>query len=379
MRRIDPVRAFLALLVLVAVCLPLLNFAPNRLFPGEAIYWQGVLHGWQWLPAMAALLLVLGSVVVPALTLWAALALVMVVFWQVGNTSQGLAEGAGVAARATLSSSFWLLLLCALLLIVDAVRREGKRHTGSIALFAVVLFAAVLLYSGEWSAVSLIKEYNNQASRFAAELRQHVLLVAASFALVALLGFPLGWWLSRKQWAVAPSFAFLNIIQTIPSIALFALLLAPLATLAKRYPLLADWGVGGIGVVPAVIALVLYTLLPLVRNTYAAFHGINGDVREAARGMGMTAWQVWCKVDVPLALPVILSGVRIVLVQAIGLAVVAGLIGAGGLGTFVWQGLGQYAMDLVLLGAIPTILLALVVDALLQWLMNVTNTGRQHA
>ncbi|MBV7434768.1 ABC transporter permease [Cardiobacteriaceae bacterium TAE3-ERU3] len=379
MRRIDPVRAFLALLVLVAVCLPLLNFAPNRLFSGEAIYWQDALHGWQWLPAVAALLLVLGSVAVPALTLWAALALAMVVLWQVGSTSQGLAEGAGAAARATLSSSFWLLLLCALLLIVDAVRRDGKRRAGSIALLAVVLFAAVLLYSGEWSTVSLIKEYHNQASRFAAELRQHMLLVTVSFALVALLGFPLGWWLSRKQWAVAPSFAVLNIIQTIPSIALFALLLAPLAALAQRYPQLSEWGVGGIGVVPAVIALVLYTLLPLVRNTYAAFHGIDADVREAARGMGMTAWQVWCKVDVPLALPVILSGVRIVLVQAIGLAVVAGLIGAGGLGTFVWQGLGQYAMDLVLLGAIPTILLALAVDALLQWLMNVTDTGRQHA
>ena len=106
MRHIDPVRAFLALLVLVAVCLPLLNFAPNRLFSGEAIYWQDALHGWQWLPAVAALLLVLGSVAFPALTLWAALALAAVVLWQVGSTSQGLADGAGAAARATLSSSF---------------------------------------------------------------------------------------------------------------------------------------------------------------------------------------------------------------------------------------------------------------------------------
>lgn len=376
---IDPVRAFLALLVMAAACLPLLNFAPNRLFSGEAVYWVDVLGAGQWLLAGGLICLVLASVFYPAFTLWAAAALAMGVLWQAGQTAQMLSADAGSAARATLSSSFWLLMLCALLMMIDAIRRDGKRRWGSAAIMSVVVFAAILLYSGHWSSVSLIKEYHNQAARFIAELRQHIALVSLSFVIVALIGFPLGWWLSRTRRAVAPVFAALNIIQTIPSIALFALLLAPLASLAKYYPQLAEWGVGGIGVVPAVIALVLYTLLPLVRNTYAAFQGIDGSVREAARGMGMTARQIWYKVDLPLALPVILSGVRIVLVQAIGLAVVAGLIGAGGLGTFVWQGLGQYAMDLVLLGAMPTILLALAVDAFLQWLMNATDKGGQHA
>ena len=126
--------------------------------------------------------------------------------------------------------------------------------------------------------------------------------------------------------------------------------------------------IGGIGIAPAIVALVLYALLPVVRNTVAGLTGVDGAVIEAARGMGLTAGQIFRQIELPLALPVFLAGLRIVLVQAIGLAVVAALIGAGGLGTFVFEGLGQYAVDLVLLGALPAILLALAADFLLQTL-----------
>ncbi len=169
----------------------------------------------------------------------------------------------------------------------------------------------------------------------------------------------------------------LNLLQTVPSIALFGLLVVPLSALTKAVPALAALGIGGVGPAPAIIALVLYALLPVARNTLAGIGGVSPGAIDAARGMGMTGRQVFWQVEVPLALPVLIAGLRIVTVQAIGLAVVAALIGAGGLGSFVFDGLGQYAIDLVLLGALPAILLALVVDFLLRLLA--AALGRRYA
>jgi osmoprotectant transport system permease protein len=155
-------------------------------------------------------------------------------------------------------------------------------------------------------------------------------------------------------------------LQTIPSIALFGLLIVPLSALAAAVPWLGAFGIAGVGVAPAIIALVLYALLPAVRNTVAGLRSVDSSAIDAGRGMGMRSSQILWQVELPLSLPILLAGLRIVTVQAIGLAVVAALIGAGGLGTFVFEGLGQYAVDLVLLGALPAILLALAADFVLQ-------------
>ena len=160
----------------------------------------------------------------------------------------------------------------------------------------------------------------------------------------------------------------MNLLQTVPSIALFGLLMVPLSALATGAPALGALGIGGVGPAPAIIALILYALLPVARSTLAGLAAVPPAAVDAARGMGMTARQVFWQVEVPLALPVLLAGLRIVTVQTIGLAVVAALIGAGGLGSFVFEGLGQFATDLVLLGAVPAILLALSVDFLLRLL-----------
>src|SRR4029077_16441211 len=143
----------------------------------------------------------------------------------------------------------------------------------------------------------------------------------------------------------------------------FGLLMVPLALLATALPGLHQVGVSGIGMAPAVIALLLYSLLPAVRSTVAGLGQVPRPVVEAAAGMGLTAAQIFRKVEVPIALPVFLSGLRIAAVQAVGLAVVAALIGAGGLGTLVFQGLASGALDLVLLGVVPVVALAVAVDA----------------
>ena len=167
----------------------------------------------------------------------------------------------------------------------------------------------------------------------------------------------------------------LSIVQTIPSIALFGILIAPLGYLAAHVPLLAAMGVRGIGAAPAFIALLLYSLLPVVANTVTGLNQVPAAVTDAARGMGLSARQRLWQVELPLALPVILAGIRIVLVQNLGLATVAALIGGGGFGTFVFQGIGQTAIDLVLLGAIPTVALSFAAAVILDAIIDLTRRG----
>ncbi len=165
-----------------------------------------------------------------------------------------------------------------------------------------------------------------------------------------------------------PLLGAVSFLQTIPSLAVFGLLIAPLSALSSALPFLQDLGIRGIGWAPALLALIAYSLLPMVRNTFVAITEVPESLADAARGMGMNEHQVFYQLKLPLALPVMIEGVRITTIQAIGLTAVAALIGAGGFGGFIFQGLGQAAMNLVLLGALPTIALALLADALLTML-----------
>ncbi|MFD2435389.1 ABC transporter permease [Modicisalibacter luteus] len=287
-----------------------------------------------------------------------------------GDYASRALQDASPAARVSQGAAFWILVFCPILMIIDAFQRLGS-SLAVRGLYSVVLVVLVgAMFAGDtFDALSIMREYANNKGTFTAEFLAHLRLVGLALGPALLMGLPLGLLARRHPTARGPLFGALNFFQTIPSIALFALLVAPLSALGEALPWLKAIGVGGIGAAPAVIALIMYSLLPVVRNTYAGFAGVPATTIEAARGMGMTSRQILWKIEVPLALPVILSGLRIVTVQAIGLTVVAALIGAGGLGAFIFQGLGQYAIDLVLLGAVPTIALAVVADFLLQILV----------
>ncbi|MFL6334680.1 MAG: glycine betaine ABC transporter substrate-binding protein [Pyrinomonadaceae bacterium] len=179
---------------------------------------------------------------------------------------------------------------------------------------------------------------------------EHLLLVAASTLIAVAVGLPLGLLLTRRTSLKRPVLAVANILQTVPSLALFGFII-PL-----KY-------VGGIGWHPAVVALVLYALLPVIRNTVTGVEGVERSVREAAVAMGMTDRQVLRQVELPLAAPVILAGVRVATVISVGVATIAAAIGAGGLGTLIFRGLRQYDNRLILAGAVPAALLALAADA----------------
>jgi osmoprotectant transport system permease protein len=184
---------------------------------------------------------------------------------------------------------------------------------------------------------------------------EHLWMVGSSTLIAVAVGIPLGILISRKPVLRNPVIAAANIIQTIPSLALFGFLL-PTPWLGERASRL------------AILALTLYALLPLIRNTYAGIEGVDPAVVEAARGMGLTDWQLLFKVELPLASSVILAGIRVAVVISVGLATIAAAIGAGGLGELIFRGLAMVNNSVILAGAIPAALMALAADVLLGWL-----------
>jgi osmoprotectant transport system permease protein len=181
---------------------------------------------------------------------------------------------------------------------------------------------------------------------------EHIWLVGIAMLLAVLVGIPLGALAARRPWLSTPILGGANIAETIPSLALFGFLL-PIPWLGGRADRL------------AITALALYALLPIIRGTVAGISGVEGPVREAARGMGMTEGQILMKVEFPLAFSTILAGVRVATVLTIGIATIAAAVGAGGLGEFIFRGLAMVNNQLILAGAIPAAFLALTADFLL--------------
>ena len=194
--------------------------------------------------------------------------------------------------------------------------------------------------------------------------REHVLLVLLSTGFAVAIGVPLGILLTRIKSLRGPVLGFANVMQTVPSLALFGLLI-PIPF------------IGGIGARTAVIALALYALLPVIRNTVTGILGIDPKVREAATAMGMTDWERLKLVELPLAMPVILTGIRVAVVISVGVATVAAAVGAGGLGMYIFRGLRQNDNNLLLAGAIASALLALLCDLALGQIEKAYTIGKR--
>jgi osmoprotectant transport system permease protein len=188
----------------------------------------------------------------------------------------------------------------------------------------------------------------------AAQTADHVFLVAIAIGIAVSIGVPLGAFLTRRPSFASPVIGFANVMQTVPSLALFGFLI-PIPF------------IGGIGDTTAIVALVLYSLLPILRNTYTGILSVDPSVVEAGRGMGMTDLERLRMVEIPLALPTILAGIRIATVVAIGLATIAAAVGAGGLGNLIFRGLSMVDNRLILAGAVPAATLAIAADGLLGW------------
>ncbi len=433
-----------------------LLFKENRIVEGEA-------YGAFQLPLVWTLAL---------LGLWLALALVSVVRfggrpWALGLlASVGLLLSIGLVgqgtdallrevenaerARVSLRGGVWITLLAYYIGIFGALGELRGSKWKTAALVAPGLVGAVLLVAfGLLDNLGLAREFAVRGEDFTAEVLRHLALSGSSVLLAAAIGVPAAIQAARNDQVASFVLPTASLLQTLPSLALFGLMLGPLAQLGggvnvgaallfiltglaltaaliwgfqrTRHALakglesvylgvivlvalvpvalltvilavflndlivallsfnfgelnlpsslsvpLSSLGVRGIGTAPALIALTLYALLPIVRNCYTGIKEVPTSAIDAGRGMGMSPQQILRRVELPLALPLIVEGLRASAVLTIGIATVAYLIGAGGLGTFIQSGIDQQVPDLILLGAIPIILLALLVDALLR-------------
>ena len=360
---------------------PFATFRANRIVPGQA---RAILEALPPTLGMLLLAIVIAGGVVAllktplTLRLAASIVALVALTLLIGVAGGFLTPAGNTFARVAPASGFWLLIFAFTLLLADVLTRLNLSPWSRVGVLIIAAVAiAALLVSGGWDNLSILKEYASRADSFWAEAYKHVTLALGSLAGAVIVGIPLGILCHRVEKLRAGVLNVLNIIQTIPSIALFGLLIAPLGWVALHVPGAAAIGIRGIGTAPAFVALFLYSLLPVVANTVVGLAGVPRAANDAARGMGMTDRQRLFDVEFPLAFPVILTGIRIVLVQNIGLATIAALIGGGGFGVFVFQGVGQTAMDLVLLGALPTVALAFAAAIILDAVIEMTASKRR--
>ncbi|AFZ69699.1 ABC-type proline/glycine betaine transport system, permease component (plasmid) [Deinococcus peraridilitoris DSM 19664] len=354
--------------MLIGVLLPWVMLRPNRLAAGEAVH----LGSPAWLLALAALVIAATARRSLCVVVLASAALIST-FVLFGHTAERILAEQGPIARASASSGVWLFGLGAAVTLWGGAfeqRARGAPYRWLPWLWLPVVATFVLL--GGLSGWSVWQEGRVEAARLTQEAAQHVRLVVTALSLALVIAGPLAVWASRNAQVAGAVLSFAGAVQALPSLALLGLLIAPLAALANAFPALRELGVAGIGVAPALVALTLYALLPLLRNGVTALRGVDPAVLDSARGMGMSDAQRFWRVQLPLALPVWLSGARQATVLLIGVTAVAALIGAGGLGVYIFRGLNSAAPDLILLGAIPATMLAFLADAawrLLEWLL----------
>jgi osmoprotectant transport system permease protein len=349
---------------LALVFLPLGIYRPNRVSSGLPLGVFDVL-GWAGLGGAAVLILLLAIYAfrqgrkylaffnfVAVITVF--LPGLMLILLSQAHASSG--EPATSAARIAFGAGFWLFLL-GIVFIQSTLPKPG--------VYMLLTFVLMILPAAAgWTAqLAIFKEFLNLQATFYSELQRHLLLALSSATLSIIPGISLGFVCHRyprpREWVLG----FVNFFQIAPTLTLLGLMMIPLTALALRFPLLADLGIRGIGFAPAFIVLFLYCLLPITANAYAGFDQVDEDVVLSAAAMGMRPSAIFWRVKLPLALPVIMSGIRTAVTQNLGNTILAGLIGGGGMGALIFLGLSQSAVDMVILGTIPVVMLALLSDA----------------
>ena len=295
-KRVDRLGVVVALLLARALFAPFVVYRANRIVAGvgKSVLATGSAPGGAMI-GFGLIVVILATIAVALLRTGAWLRLAMAVGAMlslglaVGVAALALSSGGSPYSRVALGWGAWVALFALLILFADAavrLRISPLGRLGGVVLAGLVL--ALFLGSGIWRDLSILKEFSSRSADFWAEGMVHLLLAFGSLAAAILVGLPLGVLLERIKILRGPVLGVLNVVQTIPSIALFGMLIAPLAWLALRLPGLGAMGINGIGIAPAFIALFLYALLPMVATTLVGLTGVPRDVVDAGRGMGLT-------------------------------------------------------------------------------------------
>ena len=271
--------------------------------------------------------------------------------------------------RLSMSLGSYLYIVLAYLVEVkcnEYIQKKWKRFL--VVVLGLLIMAAVFLM-GQLDGLSVMKEYGTYQDQFAEYFRNHI---SMSFGVVicgVLFGVPLGWVAYKYAKPGKVINTILNTIESIPSLALICVMMFPLSWLSNQFPVLRDMGIAGVGATPVFCALFCYSLFQIVNSMYGALKVVNKQYIEAARGMGMTTLQIFSKVELPIILPVVISGIRVSLTATILGVTIGSYIGYGGLGRFILQGLNGFAIDIVMLGTIPIMGLVFLFDFVLKKLV----------
>ncbi len=368
---------------LVSVMGTFVELRPNRILSGEgltAVQAFGT-GGWillaLWLVVGAASVIDLGRVSVLARGLAANAALVLATFLIAARADAWMAEQ-GEVARLSLGVSAWLMVLAVYIGVFSAVHALGEsRGLRAAVSLSGVTVVAVMLFSGRLGSLSIMQEYAINATSFHTALSQQLYYTLGATGLGLVLGLIAGVASARMPRVEGAVFATLNVAQVLPALSFIGLLIIPMAWLGANVAPLRAIGVSGIGWAPVFLVLLSYALYPITRNVFTALKTLDAGVIDAARGMGMKPVQRLFAVELPLAFPVVLAGVRIAAVQTTAAAILAALVGGGGLGQIVFFGVQQTASDLILLGVIPIVALSLTIDASLRFLESTVSAGQE--
>lgn len=358
-RRVDRVAAFGAALSLVGVLtLPFAESRANRIVSGVPVGLADAAGAMGWLLLTLVATAFAWAVFAPVgrvrvrVTLALGVAAFAAFVVAIGTAAVDLSHTGDTVKRVSLGGGAWVALIGIAVIwfrgASGADSRAARRIAAAVGVFAV---AAGIVWGG-LSELSLAAEYRAQADTFWNLVGGHAVLSLASVGIASLVGVPLGIVAAHQRIVRAIAIPSAGIIQTIPSLALFGMLMVPLAML----------GLPTIGTLPTLIALTLYALLPIIRSTYLGVSSVDAAILDAGRGMGMSRRQLLWQVELPLALPLTLEGLRVALVLIIGIAAVMAIGGARDLGTLVLQGWGTQAADLTLLGAVPMVVLSILAD-----------------
>lgn len=366
---IAPLRITAALALVLAMAgalwlLPLLHLAPNRLLTGRPIDAGSALGALA--PTLSALALLAGlsiglsrrraAAILASLLLLAAL---LVLAGGLGMAAKALIADQPPAARARLASGAVALAILLALGLVIALRLARRRWLGWLASLALVGGCLGLGAAGWFDALSLVVEYRARRDQLASAVLGHLGLSLGGLAVAILVTLSLAPWTALRR---AIDIA-VDGVQVVPAVALLGALVAAMSGLLALAPALREAGLGALGPAPAIIGIAAYLLLPLWRGLAAAMRAPDPATLDAARALGLTPFGIVRDLRLPLGAPILVGALRVAAVQSIGLATLGALVGAGGLGLIVFEGMAQFASDLILLGAIPIVVLSLAADS----------------
>jgi len=360
---------------------PYLWFRPNRILDGASVTALEAFGATGWL--LVALWIASGVLALrpgalaalgggPARGLIATIALAAT-FALAGEAAAAFAETSERVARTSFGASYYVGLFGAFLVLYAAAADSRNRWLRALVWLAPLAALTALAVTGVLDEIGIVREWSMWRDTFSREIRRHLAYALGATIGAVAVGVPLGVLSAKNRRAETLVMGALNVGQVFPALAFVGLMMPLLGVVGDRISFLGALGVSGIGWAPVLVVLLVYALYPVTRNTTVAIRRLDSSVLDSARGMGMGRWRLLAEVELPLAFPVVLAGVRVALVQSTAGAIVAAFVGGGGLGAIMFFGLEQTSMDLVLVGVVPIVALALAFDTGLRTLEKVAS------